>query len=162
MPADHPRRVFGQEQFESLRREPPVVAGEAVLVKVERAGQQQDAVGAQHAVDLLEADPEAADVLKGVEGDHRADRGVRLRQALDVGHAIDPRPGAEIDAAVQGALYAAYSEKKPLSTQLLLDALSQTVPLSTTRAEEIAALREWARTRAVAASLGEGSASKAC
>ncbi|PYQ41932.1 MAG: hypothetical protein DMG99_09950 [Acidobacteria bacterium] len=70
--------------------------------------------------------------------------------------------GAEIDAAVQGALYAAYSEKKPLSTQLLLDALSQTVPLSTTRAEEIAALREWARTRAVAASLGEGSASKAC
>jgi ATP-dependent 26S proteasome regulatory subunit len=70
--------------------------------------------------------------------------------------------GAEIDAAVQGALYAAYSEKKPLSTQLLLDALSQTVPLSTTRAEEIAALREWARTRAVAASLGEASASKAC
>jgi ATP-dependent 26S proteasome regulatory subunit len=70
--------------------------------------------------------------------------------------------GAEIDAAVQGALYAAYSEKKPLSTQLLLDALSQTVPLSTTRAEEIAALREWARTRAVPASLGEASASKAC
>lgn len=70
--------------------------------------------------------------------------------------------GAEIDAAVQGALYAAYSEKKPLSTQLLLDALSQTVPLSTTRAEEIEGLREWARTRAVPASLGEGSASKAC
>jgi ATP-dependent 26S proteasome regulatory subunit len=70
--------------------------------------------------------------------------------------------GAEIDAAVQGALYAAYSEKKPLSTQLLLDALSQTVPLSTTRAEEIEALRQWARTRAVPASLGEGSASKAC
>ncbi|MGZ5141124.1 MAG: AAA family ATPase, partial [Burkholderiales bacterium] len=60
--------------------------------------------------------------------------------------------GAEIDAAVQGALYAAYSEKKSLSTQSLLDALSQTVPLSTTRAEEIAALREWARTRAVPAS----------
>jgi ATP-dependent 26S proteasome regulatory subunit len=70
--------------------------------------------------------------------------------------------GAEIDAAVQGALYAAYSEKKPLSTQLLLDALSQTVPLSTTRAEEIEALRQWARTRAVPASLGEASASKAC
>jgi ATPase family associated with various cellular activities (AAA) len=60
--------------------------------------------------------------------------------------------GAELDAAVQGALYAAYSEKKSLSTQSLMDALSQTVPLSTTRAEEIAALREWARTRAVAAS----------
>src|SRR5499427_3155429 len=49
--------------------------------------------------------------------------------------------GAEIDAAVQGALYAAYSEKKPLSTQHLLNAIAQTVPLSTTRAEEIAALR---------------------
>ena len=60
--------------------------------------------------------------------------------------------GAEIDAAVQGALYAAYSEKKPLATQFLLDALAQTVPLSITRAEEIGELREWARTRAVPAS----------
>ncbi|HTS34364.1 MAG TPA: AAA family ATPase [Candidatus Solibacter sp.] len=59
--------------------------------------------------------------------------------------------GAEIDAAVQGALYAAYSEKKPLTTQSLLDALTQTVPLSTTRAEEITALRDWARSRAVPA-----------
>jgi AAA+ superfamily predicted ATPase len=63
--------------------------------------------------------------------------------------------GAEIDAAVQTALYAAYSEKKALNTQALLDALSHTVPLSTTRAEEIAAQREWARTRAVPASAGE-------
>ncbi|MGZ4816104.1 MAG: AAA family ATPase [Terriglobales bacterium] len=60
--------------------------------------------------------------------------------------------GAEIDAAVQGGLYAAYSEKKELSTQSLLNALAQTVPLSVTRAEEIATLREWARTRAVPAS----------
>ncbi len=60
--------------------------------------------------------------------------------------------GAEIDAAVQTALYAAFSEKKPLTTQLLLDALAHTVPLSVTRAEEIAALRDWARTRAVPAS----------
>jgi len=60
--------------------------------------------------------------------------------------------GAEIDAAVQGAMYAAYSEKKPLTTQLLLNALGQTVPLSTTRAEEISELREWAQTRAVPAS----------
>ncbi|HLZ42377.1 MAG TPA: AAA family ATPase [Candidatus Sulfotelmatobacter sp.] len=69
--------------------------------------------------------------------------------------------GAEIDAAVQGALYAAYSEKKALNTQLLVDALTQTVPLSTTRAEEIAALREWARTRAVPASVAEADTAKA-
>jgi SpoVK/Ycf46/Vps4 family AAA+-type ATPase len=69
--------------------------------------------------------------------------------------------GAEIDAAVQGALYAAYSEKKPLSTKSRVDALGQTVPLSTTRAEEIAELREWARTRAVPASAGEASPARA-
>ena len=60
--------------------------------------------------------------------------------------------GAEIDAAVQTALYAAFSRKAQLTTQLLLDALRQTVPLSTTRSEEIVALRDWARTRAVPAS----------
>jgi SpoVK/Ycf46/Vps4 family AAA+-type ATPase len=63
--------------------------------------------------------------------------------------------GAEIDAAVQGAMYAAYSQKLDVSTQALLDALKSTVPLSTTRAEEIAALREWSRDRAVPASLAE-------
>ena len=63
--------------------------------------------------------------------------------------------GAEIDAAVQGGLYAAYAEKKSLSTQSLLDALAQTVPLSVTRAEEIGTLRDWARTRAVPATAWE-------
>jgi len=63
--------------------------------------------------------------------------------------------GAEIDAAVQTALYAAYSSKQPLSVQALLDALKGTVPLSTTRAEDIQALREWARTRAVPASVAD-------
>jgi SpoVK/Ycf46/Vps4 family AAA+-type ATPase len=61
--------------------------------------------------------------------------------------------GAEIDAAVQGAMYAAYSRKTEVTTQALLDALKATVPLSTTRAEEIAALRNWAEKRAVAASV---------
>jgi len=60
--------------------------------------------------------------------------------------------GAEIDAAIQGALYASYSEKRPLATQALIDALARSVPLSTTRSEEIQALREWAKTRAVPAS----------
>jgi SpoVK/Ycf46/Vps4 family AAA+-type ATPase len=68
--------------------------------------------------------------------------------------------GAEIDAAVQTALYAAFSGKQNLSTQGLLDALKATVPLSTTRSEEIQGLRQWARLRAVPASAagakGEG------
>ncbi|HET6176757.1 MAG TPA: AAA family ATPase [Candidatus Sulfotelmatobacter sp.] len=74
-----------------------------------------------------------------------------------VANAAQGYSGAEIDAAVQGALYAAYSEKKPLTTRSLIDALEQTVPLSVTRAEEIATLREWARTRAVPASVRDAS-----
>ena len=66
--------------------------------------------------------------------------------------------GAEIDAAVQTALYAAYTSKQPLTTQALLDALKATVSLSTTRAEEIQGLREWAKTRAVAASVADARA----
>jgi hypothetical protein len=63
--------------------------------------------------------------------------------------------GAEIDAAVQTALYAAFSSKETVNTQGLLDALKATVPLSTTRSEEIQALRAWARLRAVPASAGD-------
>ena len=66
--------------------------------------------------------------------------------------------GAEIDAAVQTAMYAAYSQKKDVSTQGLLDALKGTVPLSTTRAEEIQELRDWAGQRAVPASGAEAKA----
>jgi ATP-dependent 26S proteasome regulatory subunit len=63
--------------------------------------------------------------------------------------------GAEIEAAVQTGLYSAFSSKQALATQTLLDALKATVPLSITRAEEIEALREWARTRAVPASVAD-------
>ena len=63
--------------------------------------------------------------------------------------------GAEIESAVQTALYAAFARKQELSTEDLLTALSSTVPLSITRAEEIAELRAWAKERAVWASAPE-------
>ena len=63
--------------------------------------------------------------------------------------------GAELEAAVQSAMYAAYSHQQPLSSQSLLDALRTTVPLSITRTEEIGELREWARHRAVPVSIPE-------
>src|ERR1700746_1935642 len=59
--------------------------------------------------------------------------------------------GAEIESVVQTALYSAYSQKQQLANAHLLDAIRATVPLSTTRAEEIEALREWAAKRAVPA-----------
>ena len=63
--------------------------------------------------------------------------------------------GAEIESAVQTALYAAFALKRELSNEDLLTALSSTVPLSITRAEEIATLRNWAKDRAVWASSPE-------
>jgi SpoVK/Ycf46/Vps4 family AAA+-type ATPase len=63
--------------------------------------------------------------------------------------------GAEIESAVQTALYAAFARKQELRNQDLLTALSSTVPLSITRAEEIGELRAWAKARAVWASVPE-------
>lgn len=68
--------------------------------------------------------------------------------------------GAEIDAAVQSAMYAEFSDKKSVSTESLLAEIRGTVPLSATRAEDIQALRGWARQRAVAASLPDGAAAQ--
>jgi SpoVK/Ycf46/Vps4 family AAA+-type ATPase len=86
--------------------------------------------------------------------------GKRKRRAADfdlekIAAAAKGFSGAEIESAVQTALYAAFSNKHELKNEDLLAALSSTVPLSVTRAEEIAELRAWARERAVWASAGE-------
>lgn len=60
--------------------------------------------------------------------------------------------GAEIDAAIKSAMYAAYADKKFLATEIILHELAATVPLSATRAEDIERLRTWAQERAVQAS----------
>jgi ATPase family associated with various cellular activities (AAA) len=70
--------------------------------------------------------------------------------------------GAEIESAVQTALYAAFARKQELSTQDLLTALSSTVPLSVTRAEEIAELRAWAKDRAVWAGVPKAEGQHGC
>ncbi|MGA9813240.1 MAG: AAA family ATPase [Terriglobales bacterium] len=78
-----------------------------------------------------------------------------------VAAAVRGYSGAEIEAAVQTALYAAFATKQAVSTQGLLDALKATVPLSVTRSEEIEELRAWASQRAVPASLADAKASGA-
>ena len=60
--------------------------------------------------------------------------------------------GAEIEQAVVSALYTAFSRGATLATEHILDELRETKPLSVTRAEEVADLREWARGRTVPAS----------
>jgi SpoVK/Ycf46/Vps4 family AAA+-type ATPase len=59
--------------------------------------------------------------------------------------------GAEIEEAIKSALYSAFAQKQQLSTEILLAEIRSTQPLSVTRAEDIQAIREWAKARAVPA-----------
>ncbi|MDH5372476.1 MAG: hypothetical protein OEX97_05995, partial [Acidimicrobiia bacterium] len=59
--------------------------------------------------------------------------------------------GAELEAAVVGALYRAFARDQPMATVDIVSAMKGTVPLSIARAEEIAALRQWASERTVQA-----------
>jgi hypothetical protein len=57
--------------------------------------------------------------------------------------------GSEIEQAVVAALYRALHQKTPLTTDLLIEELTHTVPLSVTRREDIDRLREMAQGRFV-------------
>ncbi len=59
--------------------------------------------------------------------------------------------GAEIEQAVVSALYTAFARRAELATEHILEEIKATKPLSVTRAEDVEALREWARGRAVPA-----------
>ena len=64
--------------------------------------------------------------------------------------------GAEIEECIKEAMFAAYVENPELpilKASHLVDAISKTVPLSTTMKEQIYALRQWASTRAKNASI---------
>jgi len=60
--------------------------------------------------------------------------------------------GAEIEQAVVSALYTAFSKGMEVTSAIIASELSATKPLSVTRAEDVNALRQWARERAVMAS----------
>jgi SpoVK/Ycf46/Vps4 family AAA+-type ATPase len=72
--------------------------------------------------------------------------------ALDqLAEASDGFSGAEIEQALVASLYRAAETGDKLADKHLLDEIRQTYPLSVTMAEQIGALREWAKTRAVLA-----------
>lgn len=63
--------------------------------------------------------------------------------------------GAEIEECIKEAMFAAYvdnPETPVLKASHLVDAISKTIPLSTTMEEQISTLRQWASTRAKNAS----------
>ena len=59
--------------------------------------------------------------------------------------------GAEIEQAIVAGLYTAFGEKQQLSTEILLAEIHGTQPLSVTRAEDVQAIRQWAKSRTVPA-----------
>ena len=59
--------------------------------------------------------------------------------------------GSEIEQVVVSALFEAFSENRTLQESDLFKVIENTVPLSTTQAEQILTIREWANERAVAA-----------
>ncbi|HEY5931825.1 MAG TPA: AAA family ATPase [Nitrospira sp.] len=63
--------------------------------------------------------------------------------------ASDGFSGSEIEQAVVAALYRALHQKTPLTTDLLIEELTHTVPLSVTRREDIDTLRQTAEGRFV-------------
>jgi AAA+ superfamily predicted ATPase len=69
--------------------------------------------------------------------------------------ASDGFSGAEIEGAIVGAMYRAYAAGTELTTRDVLTELSQTTPLSRTRAEDIVSMRLWAQGRATPATSAE-------
>jgi hypothetical protein len=64
--------------------------------------------------------------------------------------------GAEIEEAINSALYDAFYGKEELTTGHVLKALGETVPLARTMDEQINRLRSWAEGRARSASIARG------
>ena len=65
--------------------------------------------------------------------------------------ASDGFSGAEIEQAIVAALYEAHADKRPLDAAAIEAEMKRTRPLSVVMAEKVAALRAWARERAVPA-----------
>ena len=99
-------------------------------------------------VDLPQAEARQAILsihLKGKKQDPAAFDLPRLAAACD------GFSGAEIEQAIVAALYEAHAAKKPLDAAAIEKEMKRTRPLSVVMAEKIAALRAWARERAVPA-----------
>jgi SpoVK/Ycf46/Vps4 family AAA+-type ATPase len=70
---------------------------------------------------------------------------------LQLSRASEGFTGAEIEQVVVSALYASQARQQSVDQALLLNELQATSPLSVVMAEELSALRAWARDRAVMA-----------
>ncbi|MGH7889109.1 MAG: AAA family ATPase, partial [Thermodesulfobacteriota bacterium] len=94
-----------------------------------------------------------AESRKSIFEIHLKKRGHETNQ-FDLQHLVELTEGfsgSEIEQVIVSGLYTAFSAKKELSSQILLDEIKLTRPLSAAMAERISWLREWARERTVSA-----------
>lgn len=63
----------------------------------------------------------------------------------------DNHSGAEIEQAVVAALFEGYSAGRPIDAETVEQAVTSTIPLAVTQAEEVRRIRDWAAERAVRA-----------
>jgi len=68
-----------------------------------------------------------------------------------LGNAAEGYSGAEIEQSILSAMHNAFARRAQLSTEVILDALQNSPPLSVTMSEKIAALRRWSEGRCVPA-----------
>lgn len=57
--------------------------------------------------------------------------------------------GSEIEQAIASAIYTSYSKKENINTEIMLNELGYTSPLSTVMSEQVERLRQWAQSRTV-------------
>jgi ATP-dependent 26S proteasome regulatory subunit len=99
-------------------------------------------------VDLPDADARAAMFVLHLK---KRGRDAAAFDATKLAAASEGFSGAEIEQSIVAGLYTAFSQKQPLTTEILLAEIHGTQPLSVTRAEEVQAIRNWAKSRAVPA-----------
>ncbi len=103
--------------------------------------------------EIFFVDLPAASTRAEILGLHLSRRGLD-RAGFDLATlamASDGFSGAELEQAIVSGLYAAHAAQRPLDDALLGEAITGTRPLSVLMAEQVAALRVWARERTVPA-----------
>jgi SpoVK/Ycf46/Vps4 family AAA+-type ATPase len=90
-----------------------------------------------------------ADIL----GIHAKKRAVKLtpEELLVLAHRSERFSGAELEQAIVSALYTAHARGVAVTAQLIAEEMQTTRPLAVVMAEQVEALRNWARGRTVPA-----------
>ena len=79
-------------------------------------------------------------------------RDPRNFDARELALATEGFSGAEIESALTAAMYLAFAEDEPLTTERLVAEMADTVPLSRMRPQDVSELRQWGKSHARPAS----------